>query len=225
VAGEGRSEVDVPLDLASTFTDRRAGGAGGVQGELGSEGAWLGVDRGGVVGEGVQLEVACTSCSRCLITLSTLTSTPSTLPAMGRASASSLWCQPSFLEVPLARTSSSSRCPLSSPGLYWRRALLRSYLSLLASSPSSSTSLYLASRVARVVVMLVGVEGQVEQGVGDVKVESSSLCRASTAQTTLALVSTSSLHLSWRCGGKGRGGGRGGTGSGGKGDRGGLGGE
>ena len=145
-------------------------------------------------------------CSRCLITLSTRTSTPSTLLAMGRASACSLWWKPTLLEVPLARISSSSRCPLSSPGLYWRRALLRSHLSLLASSPSSSTFLYLASRLPRVVVMLVEVEGKVEQEVGVSRMESRSLCRVSTAHTTLALASTSSFHLSWRCAGKGRGG-------------------
>jgi len=92
-AGEGRSEVDVPLDLATTLTGL---GGGGVQGERGRDVAWLRVDRGRVEGvevlggAGVHLAATCTCCSRCLITLSTLTSTPSTLPAMGRASASSL---------------------------------------------------------------------------------------------------------------------------------------
>ena len=181
-----------------------------MQGELGGNGAWLRVDRGGAEGvevlggAGVHLAVPCTCCSRCLMTLSTLTSTPSTFTAKGNSSASSLWYQPNFLSVPLLWTSSSSRCPASSPGLYWRSSLFRSHLILLASSPSSSTTLYLAARVSRVVAMLV--EGHVEQEVGVTREDSRSPCRVSTAQTTLALASTSSFHLSWRCTGKGRGG-------------------
>ena len=94
-AGEGRSEVDVPLDLKD-LTGLPIG-EGGVQGELGGGGALLRVDRIGVEGVevlggvGVHLAVLCTSCSRCLMTLSTLTSTPSTLTARGSSSAWSLW--------------------------------------------------------------------------------------------------------------------------------------